>query len=768
VKKRIEATVRRMTGRTKKDIPTEAQKLIRLAELGGLTADNVETLLLNTLGAQKLTDETRQELIDLITRANDPNLPQTSHDSALGAYNNYVSSLRGVSALGLLGEWTMSNIFMSMNTFKVNAIWGGVKAVADSAIYIARVDPLNWNISAQLPKGARQALLRQIIRGYYSDLQYQAKYIAKTGKTKLENDYTTSPTNSLFELIHQFPETEIKAWLDGKPISPAFAKVAKQMARFGKWTRRIMVATDIVNRTPAYEMLKVEAVIKFIRDRNTNVPTNAREWQKQIDDALYGGDFKAARDSAWQEVETAIADGRVSKEDRGIYFGEVMDNRLAENLGLSKQQLSVMLDRAQETAKRWTVANATEGILGGISNTMLAAVRDNPGLKFLLPAIRMPIGAFSQSLDWSFYGFFRYKAIKTSGFKTASFTNLIMNKSGKRNWNQPAAGIPEEQAIDVLNKAALGTSMMIAMAIAAAASFDDDEDKADFYITGKGPEDPQKNKLWRDKGNKPFMVRAKGVSANFQESPVFFALSILGAWSDAHRYGKPGDAESDKLFYAMTKSLAGFGDAAVLKSFQDTLAVATGGSGYASSSAVDTLTKTFGRVASVTVAPRLVNEINTILYGPQDLKEGGWAARVFANVPFVPAVLDYPALNWFGEKIDTARGGVAGEIYTLAYSRVSPILTDDEQMRFVAKIGANKLTTTRRTIDGHEVMEQPELMHQWAKASGASVRRWLTPERIAYYETMRQKDVETAEKAFDKEIRQIRETELRRIPGVVF
>jgi hypothetical protein len=131
-------------------------------------------------------------------------------------------------------------------------------------------------------------------------------------------------------------------------------------------------------------------------------------------------------------------------------------------------------------------------------------------------------------------------------------------------------------------------------------------------------------------------------------------------------------------------------------------------------------------------------------------------------------VLNYPALNWFGEKIDAQRGGPAGELLTLMSSRVSPILTDDEQMRFVAKIGANKLTTTRRTIDGHEVMEQPELVHQWAKASGAAVRKWLTPQRIASYEAMRQKDVKTAEEAFDKDIRQIREMELRRIPGVVF
>ncbi len=48
-----------------------------------------------------------------------------------------IRSARGISMIGLIGEWTMSNIFMSLNTFKVNYVWGGLKAVADSAVYLS-------------------------------------------------------------------------------------------------------------------------------------------------------------------------------------------------------------------------------------------------------------------------------------------------------------------------------------------------------------------------------------------------------------------------------------------------------------------------------------------------------------------------------------------------------------------------------------------------------------------------------------------------------
>jgi hypothetical protein len=75
----------------------------------------------------------------------------------------------------------------------------------------------------------------------------------------------------------------------------------------------------------------------------------------------------------------------------------------------------------------------------------------------------------------------------------------------------------------------------------------------------------------------------------------------------------------------------------------------------------------------------------------------------------------------------------------------------------------NKLTTTRRTKDGHEVMDNYDLVRKWAKASGQQVRKHLTPEKMAEYDALRKKDQKAAEEKFDDVVKNIRETELNKL-----
>ncbi len=769
---RIETSIRNATGRLAREKkpgqPTEAQRLISLAEMGGLSVANVEKVMLNDLGAKEFTPEFKAYLTSLIQKSNDPNLPQSSRDQYTAAYLGAIRSARGVSAISLAGEWIMSNIFFAANTFKVNAFWGGVKALADSAVYIASAPTLVKGPDGQKLTGVRKALLKQMLRGYTKDLRYHSAYILKTGKSKLESDFTTQFANSGFEVLAEFPETEIRAWVKGKPLSPFWAKKIGVLAGANKYVRRIMVGTDILHRTPANEMLKAMKVIKVIAEQGGTLPNTSAAWSKAIDDAMYGGDFQQAKDDAKRQVEEEIALGLTAERERRIRFGEILDAKLGETLGMTEVERAKALDDSIEVAKRWTVANQTEGIMGVLSNSLLSAIRDIPGLQFLLPAVRMPMGAFAQGLDWSPYGFLRERAIRKSGGMSSSVTNYIFNREGtKSGWNLPAGGVSEERAIDLRTKAMIGTSLMTGLLIALMADLEDDEDKAFFYMAGKGPENPAKNKLWRDKGNRPFMVRIGGVALNYQESPAFAPLAVLGAWSDANRYGKPGDANSDKLAYAFIKSMSSFGEAAVLKNLQDVLGSATGGA-YTSESAMDGMLKAASRTASVTVFPRLGKEINDILFGQQSTKDQNWAGRIFANVPFVPAINNKPALNWFGEEIHTVRGDAWGEVAPMLAHRISPVLTDDAQMQFVAKMGANPLKTGRLKKDGTEVMDDYELVRDWGTRSGAAVRAWLTPARIAKYEAMRAEDPLAAEADFDQEVREIRERILKTFKDVQF
>jgi ribosomal protein S18 acetylase RimI-like enzyme len=772
VSQRINRVLTPVIGK-KKTQKTEAEKLIKLAEMGGLTADNVEKLLLNSKNAKEFTPEFRQELIDLIAQANDPHLTEETRDSLKGKFLDKIKAARGITVLSLLGEWTMSNIFMSiLSTFKVNFVWGFIKAASDSGIFItisgpaaARADAIAKGVTPAPRLAVAKVLFRQWLRGYAVNMQHNAAFMWSEGLGKDESDMTSQFANTGMEILSRVKDAQIQWSNEGKVLPKSAQKVIKAMAAFGKYTRRTMVASDFINRTSAFEMSKVLEAVKVMQARGGAASTATI--QREIDDALYGGNFKDAFAKANKQADDEIAEKKLGKAERGIRVGRIMDEMLGKNLGLTEKQTQEYLQGGRENAKRWSLADTTEGIFGEISNLMLAATRKIPALKFALPAIRMPIAAFSQTLDWTPYGFLRLYAIDKNSNETQSFTNYLFNRNGEYgNWNKPVGGVPAYRKTDLMAKATIGSMIMIGLCIKAALSFDEDEDEADFYITGLGPSDPAENKAWREKGNAPFTFRFNGGTGfRFQESPFYGMLAPIAAWSDAHRYGKPGEAESDRIAYAMGKTLAGFQEAVVMKNLSDILA---GGSSYSADGQLRNWSKATSRLASNVLMPRLGGEINTILYGPQDQKALGWGGRALANVPFVPSFNNKPAQDFLGREIHTKREGMLGEIYpALAHRVIAPSL-DDPILNFVAKMSPNFLATTRRFKDGTRVMDNYEFVRKWNAAAGVKIREYLTPERMASYERKLAKDKPDAQTEFNVEINKIRTAALRKFSEVQF
>lgn len=775
---KINAAISRLNGtvgRKAKKQPTAVERLRRLMELGGLDLPNIEKVLLNSVDAKEFTPEFKEWLKKMVDKSNDPNLPQASRDDITMTMQTAIRSAQGGSLIGLFGEWTMSNIFFALNTFKVNAVWGGVKAISDSALYanVSLPSTLRSEYGIET-KGLSKAILRRGARAYTSDLQYHSKYLFRTGRSALEQDYTTRFEESEFELLAQCPDTVIRMWLDGKPLPPFFSKIVKKFAGVSKYVRRTMVATDLLHRNQAHEMLKAAAIVKLIAEQGRTIPNTEAAWTRAIDDAMYGGDFQAAKQDAYRQADDDIAAGRARKEERGILFGEYLDKKLGKSLEISETQRREILDDSAERARRWTNADQLQGVLGVLSTSLMELAQKIPGLKFLMPAIRMPINAFSQGLDYSPYGFLRWATIKQSGSRSSSFSHLAYStfnpKMAAKNWHMPANGITNEETIEMRTKAMIGTAAMVALFIMAASEWDTDDDDANFYITGRGPTDPQKAKLWKERGYRPFMIRIGGVTANYQESPAFAPLAVLGATSDANRYGSPDDTKSDKLAYAITRSMGAFADAAVLRNLQDVLAGVTGSQSYNPKQAGSWTS----RLAGVAVFPRIGNEVNTIIWGPQATKELGWAARALANVPFIPAITNKPAMNWFGEEIHAKRDGPLGEALPLLMHRIAPIPLDDDQMSFVAKMGAAPLQTRRRfkpnipEKGGIGVMEDYDTMRKWAANSGKALRKWLTPQVMDRYRRQFAEDREQAEKDFDSEVRDIRNNELAKFPDILF
>ena len=93
-------------------------------------------------------------------------------------------------------------------------------------------------------------------------------------------------------------------------------------------------------------------------------------------------------------------------------------------------------------------------------------------------------------------------------------------------------------------------------------------------------------------------------------------------------------------------------------------------------------------------------------------------------------------------------------------------MTDDEQISFVAKMGANRISTTRRLKDGSAFMDDPNRVRQWTSDSGKELRKWLTPAVMDRYNRLYEKDAKAAEKEFDSEVSRIRVQVLERYPEV--
>lgn len=771
----IKTATNRQAGIKKGGQKTEAERLLDLAKLGGLTAENIEKVMLNNLNAKQFTPEYRKALEDLLAKANDPNISQESRDVYTAMFLNAIRSAQGVSAIGLLGEWTMSNIFLAvLSTLKVNAFWGFAKATVDNAVYGFYSGPKELMDAAKEagvnpPKGVRKAYLKQWLRGYTAQMQWNAKYMMAEGRAKDESDYTVQFSNSIFELLAHNPETAITWTRDGKPLPKMADSLARRMAASGKWTRRSMVATDLVNRVSAYEMLKMTAVTKAMIEGGQDL--SGQPLADHIDTALYGMPLKDALAKANRDVDAEIATGATRPEEREIRIGGLLDEQMGKAIGLSgdiimsEQERMLAQDSARRGAGRRTVANQTEGAYGVLSGLLMDGTRRLPGLRFLLPAIRMPIGAFSQALDWSPVGFARYKAISWNQGKSASLTNAIFNRDGLLPWwNLPEGGVTEDMANDLWAKALVGTTLMVGMLIKIGMDLDEDEDDADFYLTGMGPTDPAQKKLWKEKGYTPFMGRLFGVTFNYQESPMYPIFAVAGAWSDANRYGKPGEADSAKIAFAMTKIVSGFKDAVVLRNLADVIGT---GSAYSDESKVKQTVNSITRLGSTIIAPRIGAEINQALFGKLD--DEHWQARLFANIPFVPRMFNRPALDFFGREIHAQKGDTMGEILPMVRHRISPTLVDDEKLAFAYRMGANTISAGRRKKkDGSLVEDDFDLVRQWHINAGKATEKWMTPARIKYFDKAMGKDPEAARKEFDAELLDIRNNELMKFKDVVF
>lgn len=755
VKARLEKKIQ--TAGNRKPKATELQKLTQLIELGALDEDSFSTVLLGEQGAKKFTPEFKARLTERLRKANDPATPLAEANNYRRLYSQEIEAAKGTSIMRLIGETTMAHIFGGLNTQKINFAFGGMKTWMDNASW-AKATAKASGLSGAEGRAAQSAILKAATRGYAQWSREEAKYILKTGFSNATEDPALHFSNAMLEVMKGNPDTEIRATQNGKPLPASVQSVIRKAITFHPYVRRAMVASDIFHRATAWEVLKASQAVRALKESGQTFKTQ-QDWLNAIDELNYGpGGMKAALKDATDQAQREVNAGTLDEIRKGVRVQELMDGRMAEALGMSGPERLATL---REEAKRWTLGSITPGVLGGFTELLLSANRIIPGAGLFLPAVRVPVNAMWQSLDWSPYGFLRAKIANSSQRRTESVSAYLFDREGKR-YPKPASLVSDERVIDLRNKAFVGTALLGAAWAAMAAGLDDDDEKATFYITGRGPEDPTKAKDWRARGFQPYSIRIAGQDFNFRESPLYAVFAPIGAWSDAHRYGKLDDTAQERISAAAAASVRSVGDQAVLKNLIETLGFYAGGENRQGAPG-DQLVKSLSRIGASVIAPNVGREVNQILYGPPNTKEQSWAGNLLANVPFVAGEFRQPAINALGDEIHEQRGGVLGETAGMLTYRISAKPVDDPQLHAVARLGINKLSTTRRTKTGEEVMDDYDLVRKWAKASGKRIREYLAPAKIAELEAARKKDQAKAEEAFDSVVKDIRTEELDRL-----
>jgi hypothetical protein len=425
------------------------------------------------------------------------------------------------------------------------------------------------------------------------------------------------------------------------------------------------------------------------------------------------------------------------------------------------------IEEIEQEGRYSTLAHDVPGFMGGLSRMMVQFAEFTRVGRLFVPAIRVPMAAIHKSMDWTPWGFLRWRLAKSTG--RASVTGNLLNRvPALQEANKHFMKVEEGRQLTAVPiealrlKAIYGTGITTLITALIWSAIDDDDHKAQFYITAQGPRDPEEKRQWRQRGFQPYSIRVRGRDYSYRESPIFAALLPIGALSDAKRYdnGKHWEDMPSRFAATTTMTARAMTDQVALESMAQLLGVMSAGSSGYGGQEEQVLKKALGRVAGSAAFPNFGRELNDILYGPQDSKARSWAAAMFQNVPFVPSLENRPAINALGDVIHEQRGGVGGEIVNSLAYRLATKPVNDPKLHFLAKMDLGKLFTGRRKMDGTLVMDDYPLYREWAIRSGKALREALTDEVISDFEKELKSDKGQALKDFDKFVSAIRKEAL--------
>jgi len=489
------------------------QELIRLTNLGAFSDSDVMSKWAEKMGYPKLTQEQVKEiqkLADAVQRAG----KGFERFRAIEDLLSYQANLKGVSQLDVAISIWYANILSGFTTQTINTVANLLNAAT-----------LYANAVAQNPKNAK-FIASGFIEGFKRGL-IEAKETFRTGY---------SPIRGKVEVPPVLERVKFEGF--SKPLE------------YAKLIGRLMKAADVL----VFEALKEMRAYQLAAKQSAK--TSALEPSQSIKDKaaemLGKSDYmiEEATETAelWYENKVEeINESNLSKEEKEKALKQAkIDKQRKLYEYLEEQRSPEFQSEVADYAARGTYNYKPEGILGWMASAI------NQAKDKLNIAAEDATNPFQQA------------AINTAKVFTNAivpFTNIIANVANE-SLNYTPVGIArrisgttalsynkkeltDQQKADLMTKAVIGNSLMVAIYLLATLPAGDDDEPV-IEITANGTGDYRKNYELQADGWQPYSVKVGKKWISYQYTPFMIPLSFIGNIKDYEKYR--GEKLTDMAF----------------------------------------------------------------------------------------------------------------------------------------------------------------------------------------------------------------------------
>lgn len=513
VEKKKRDAIQRVLSRSQRKKPeykTLEKKLIEASNQGIIDEAAVSEIVAESLGFAKLSKEQAEEIVRLANKAQQAKegvFKQRATEDLL----KYQAQIKGIDWFDVTVAIWMANVLSGWKTQVVNVAANMYNTVA-----------LYANAIKQNPKAARfiaKGLLVGLKKGFL-----EGGDVIRTGY---------SPIRDKFEV----PPVLERVTFKGGKFNPA---------NYAKYVRRAMLAADSFSFEGLKQMRSFQLAYKLAASQkeaepDLNVRNRALEILNRSSDALPDA-IKRANDEYREQVDLINASEISEKEKAKKRKQAKRDEHRRIYEFLEESRPVEITQEAHNFAARGTYNIEPEGLLGQLTkgvNTMLRAV---PVLRFVIPFTNVITNVMNETINYTPYGFLR-------GVRGGSGT-------GGDKFQKQA--MTEQQKVDLMTKAQMGTTVLVAMYVLSVMGDDDDEPVLE--ITANGFNDYAKNDDLRQTGWRPYSFRVKMPNGeysdwiSYKETPLAVGMGFLGSLNDSEKYRKAkfNDEYYTKLGIAFT------------------------------------------------------------------------------------------------------------------------------------------------------------------------------------------------------------------------